>query len=712
MDSLLWKIRTIFLGGVMVSTLTGCGGGGATANPMVPMGSANTVSVTSNANAVSTDATTNVSFTINVPNAQPTVQTKGLSRSLQFISASTKSASIGVSNAGKAMPSTNVTCTQTCSATLQVPIGVDTFAISLYDAANASGNVLAKGNATATIVKGSVNTVSVVFDGVPASLAMNVAPATWSAGTAATSSVTVSAYDAGGNLIVGAQNYANVITLKNGDTTGATTLSTTNITSPSTTSTLRYNGARALTQDTVSATDGALSASASVAVSNLATPAPTATVIITTGGTPAPTAAGSLPQSIALKHILTYQEQLGSTQTRPFGSNYGGIAPYIDYALTDANAAPAIRAAGTKVGFYSTVHTLCNPQTFGECTPQANQAPAAVFATTCNGDQVTFSAPGSSLVQYQTDPASPELPTLLNSTIATALANNGSPVQYDFVFDDNANVPGDTLSYQRWYDAATGAITSPAPYCNYSNAEYIAGMRSLYANSNLPVISNAFNIPDSAPAASTAVQYLSAPNLWGGMLEYIYGSVNNGSARLKESGNIWQSEENTQLAVSNAHRLFIGYEHVGGTDAAGLSERLYIYASLMLAYDPASLVLAQDGTASASQVGVNPEEQLVATQPLVTQPATIAALQRSGGAYAREFAACYYQGALVGPCASVVNSSSSISVPLPVLSRSYTHTAVIAGAGVVPNVDNGSVTFTGSAPPATLAPQSAAILFP
>jgi hypothetical protein len=694
----------------LAALLVGCGGSG-TANSLLPAPAAHvaatgnptsSASIAPNTTQVLSSAnTTPIAFDIVVPSS---VQTKTL-RAGKYVSSATKSAAISITNPTLGTQTTNVNCTDSCVATVDVPVGVDQFNVTLYDAVGAVGNILSVGSATTTISAATSNRVSIAFEGVPTHFAVNVTPAVWTIGTAATSTVTVTAYDADGNVIVGNQAYTTPITLTSTDASGSTRLSQTTINSPAQSATLTYLGLGSIAQETIKATAGSISASSSL---TLATPQPVATAQPTATPRPTPTVQPT-SAPISQTHIMTFQQHLASNQISRFGTNYGAVGPYINYALTDATANSALRAAGVKTGFYSTVHTICNPTTYGECNPQASQAPASVFAKTCGGNKVTFSSPSSSLVQYQTDPThSADLTSLFNNVIATADSNG---TQFDFVFDDNAYVPGDSIGWEKWYDANNGSIVSPGPYCNYTDAGYISGMQSMFNNLNLPAIANAFQVPGNVPAASLAVQYFNGnSNLWGGMLEYAYGTDLSTASRVKESGGIWQSEENTQLATSNAHRLFVAYEHIGGVDAAGLDERLYIYASLMLSFDNASLVMAEDSTNNASQVNVNPEEQLVPTQPLVAQPTNISSLVKSGGAYAREYAACYYAGRSIGPCASVVNSNASASVPFPTLSRSYGHTAVISGSGIVPSYDNGNMSFNGPAPSSTLAAREAVIV--
>ena len=65
-----------------------------------------------------------------------------------------------------------------------------------------------------------------------------------------------------------------------------------------------------------------------------------------------------------------------------------------------------------------------------------------------------------------------------------------------------------------------------------------------------------------------------------------------------------------------------------------------------------------------SGVPVYPETALVALSPLKTATGDIDTLRR-GGTYVREFARCYLARAPVGPCAAVVNSSSTSTAPWP-----------------------------------------------
>jgi hypothetical protein len=114
--------------------------------------------------------------------------------------------------------------------------------------------------------------------------------------------------------------------------------------------------------------------------------------------------------------------------------------------------------------------------------------------------------------------------------------------------------------------------------------------------------------------------------------------------------------------------------------------------------------MLQEAFQSGTGFPVMPESGLVAENP-VTAAASIAGYQAAGGAYFREFGACYYRGNFVNNCAVAVNPGTA-TVPVP--STSYAHSLVLSGGGVL---DGGSVSFNGPTV-SQLAPGSAVILFP
>ena len=187
-------------------------------------------------------------------------------RRVRYVSAATKSATVVVTPAGGSAGSpTVIGCSRTaCTGTVAAPVGSDTFAVKLFDAANGTGNLLSSGTLTQTIVLDAANHVDVTFDGVVHALALALSPSAVAAGKSSTVDVAVGALDADGNTIVGPGSYVDAngspltIALADSDTSGATHLSTASLSAPPATPVkLSYDGA-AIPCITVTASAAAL----------------------------------------------------------------------------------------------------------------------------------------------------------------------------------------------------------------------------------------------------------------------------------------------------------------------------------------------------------------------------------------------------------------------------------------------------------------------
>lgn len=216
----------IFISIVSVLAAAGCGGGSSSSG--VPLAGAPPVEAM---------RTVPVSFKVAIPTG---VQPKS-------VSSGTRSVSIMV-NGGVPLIAN---CTDSCSATVQAPIGRDTFDLKLYDASFGSGNVVSAGSIAAAISGQTVNVVSVAFSGVVKKISLTLAQRGITAGVPSTLAVGVQASDAAGYLIVG--SYDNPITLSNSDTSGDTTLNTQRVATSDTPVSLSYNGAASFAGTTIRA---------------------------------------------------------------------------------------------------------------------------------------------------------------------------------------------------------------------------------------------------------------------------------------------------------------------------------------------------------------------------------------------------------------------------------------------------------------------------
>ncbi len=224
---------------IVTALLTGCGGGvpGRAKSAPPPSTGPKTVSV---------------AFHI-----VPTTVPSGARRRPKYVSIGTQSASIAVSAPGAPATTFVIGCDYgVCNGSVDAPVDTDTFAVKLYQAPGATGNVLSSGSTTQTIVAGQANAVNLTFDGIPAKTALTFDMPNPLIGTPLTFNLDVTALDAGGWTIVGAGNYDPPLVLTLTDPSGATSLSKTTVTSPSDVVTFSYNGAAKVVSTVTSAVQG------------------------------------------------------------------------------------------------------------------------------------------------------------------------------------------------------------------------------------------------------------------------------------------------------------------------------------------------------------------------------------------------------------------------------------------------------------------------
>ena len=183
--------------------------------------------------------------------------------------------------------------------------------------------------------------------------------------------------------------------------------------------------------------------------------------------------------------------------------------------------------------------------------------------------------------------------------------------------------------------------------------------------------------------------------------EQFEGCFNNGGNYLYADGK-FVSEENGQLAVIGHHKSAVCFP-TGDTTPA---HRLYAYAAWLLEYDPQYSVYLMAVPMSDGEA-LYPETQLVPAQPAATATsATTISVLKKGGVYVREFGQCAIASVPIGPCAAVVNASSTATAALPSLSTAYAHQIALDPQSLY----HGGKANVVAGVPASLAPETAAIL--
>ena len=242
----LGRVGQLVAASALMLALAACGGGGSAVSPGGQIASGTTPGSTPA--PVASGATGTLSFTVTVP--APT--TSSSSRSAKFVSPSTQSIAISLKGQTTALATVNLSASApgcsltagatTCTVSATAPVGSDMFVITAYDGTNGTGHQLSTANVPATITTSSTTRVPLTLNGTVATVAVVLGSSSVQVGTPASVAVTVVAYDAQQNVIVGPGSFSTPVTLADTDPSAATTLSTTTVTAPGTSVTLNYTG--------------------------------------------------------------------------------------------------------------------------------------------------------------------------------------------------------------------------------------------------------------------------------------------------------------------------------------------------------------------------------------------------------------------------------------------------------------------------------------
>ncbi len=373
------------------------------------------------------------------------------------------------------------------------------------------------------------------------------------------------------------------------------------------------------------------------------------------------------------QHVLTadfFGPPYGSTTIAP-----SEAAPYLTWAQVGIRDATAVAASGIKTQYY-----IDPGLTIANRGDQMYTSDETTFAHDCFGGRI--SVPYDSLTEYLMAVEQPSM----RAVFARWVDRITSVAHYDALFEDDGNPPSEYLRFR------------PMP-CGYSDAGWLRALDSLNHASPIPVIINGLNA-SKRPLPSALIGLLSSDKTLGLNYESCYSSA----TQRKMTGTIWEAMENSELLVAAARKLFQCTARDGAAATASTDQRLFVYASFLLSYDPATSVIWED-YATPSKFRVEPESELVALEPLGITPSDVSGLQVVGGTYARRFRRCYIRGQFVGPCAAVVNpDSSKHAFPY----HEYNHTLVLHGGGVL---DGGTIAVNGPPPASQLGPVEAVLAF-
>jgi len=379
---------------------------------------------------------------------------------------------------------------------------------------------------------------------------------------------------------------------------------------------------------------------------------------------------GSNAQTTSQTHVLTADFLGGYAGTHTVSATQA--ATVLSWAEINPSTGNADSAAGIKT-------MACIDPFRQAATDSLFSTDPQTFSTNCSGVDITI--PYGSSVLYLMNPSSSDLQAKMNTWQAAQLTQGHIDA---FFYDD--------------IDTLYGV---PAYPCGATQNSWDSANASFIAASNNPVVFNGYAMD------SNSAQLINGTNVVGGAVEGCYSTTSQPSPPYT-TGTQWVTDANLELAAATANKLFFCYNNSAQDGSHNTALRLYIYASFLLTYNPASSVL-WDTFTTPSELHVFPETQLVPTNPLVSAPGSVSGLKSSSGLYVREYGTCYFAGTSVGACAAVVNSDPSTSHAMPSLHGTYAHTFTVSGYG---SLDGGTTSLTGPPAPSTVPAETGLILLP
>ncbi|HET7814025.1 MAG TPA: hypothetical protein VFL13_06600 [Candidatus Baltobacteraceae bacterium] len=400
------------------------------------------------------------------------------------------------------------------------------------------------------------------------------------------------------------------------------------------------------------------------------------------------------------KHLITaiYGEGSGVVPTPdPSIAPIATQARYVNWVYTGISGGTDWIAAYNNAGVNTTTYISVwrnysdNGVAYTDIAPGG--AHAAAEATDCTGNPLTTGT------VYLNDPRTGAV-SLGHVNYVTHLLSS----EYTALFEDNAAVIGGVEGLPCGYLYNGNFI--PATNSINSQVTNSAGKTALLFVNTI----NGWWIDNDGPAGWVDATSLSAPaNVLGLECEQCYLRHTQGISNGKLIGATWMSMENAEIAMVQKQKIFWSYANstcAAGDTALALDQRMYEYASALLSYDPAYLMFQECFASTPSNFLIMPETQLVPEMPTVTATSSVLSYLVNGNLYARQFAACYYAGALVGPCAVLINpSATTYAIPSNIY-IAYTNSVILQGTGLL---DGGTLLFTGTKP-ASVGPYSGAVL--
>jgi hypothetical protein len=400
------------------------------------------------------------------------------------------------------------------------------------------------------------------------------------------------------------------------------------------------------------------------------------------------------------------------------------VKPYIDLVLAPPSRVDVnVRAGGLATIVYLDPNFCSGSYPVGPnpyASPDCANFPGDAFYQDPSGNVLTVSYNGR-IQQRVGNPSAPMLQSSVLAYLRALLAGNA----FDLVEIDDATIPTSNYPGTMCWGVGTfsggtyscaGAPGGPAMPSSFLAPNVLASWQSgeaaLGASFPHGVIYSGLqggNLAGHGEPAPIASVVTGLPNAWGAMCDSCFYTTTN---PFTVTGPVLNGRLGGIMQVVGAGKNVVVVNGAVTDPVArvrGLAETMLVY-SVEHVWEGNAWENEPCGTQSF--IHVCPEAALTfydAYKPYPTSPASLA---DPGGTYSREFAACYDGGALIGPCAAIVNPDVYHAHPLPALQNVYAHTLTLSGTSLCQCFgDSGSASLTGPAPPATLPPATGIVLF-
>jgi hypothetical protein len=384
--------------------------------------------------------------------------------------------------------------------------------------------------------------------------------------------------------------------------------------------------------------------------------------------------------------ILTHIHQETDAFYYVSPAQWAAAAPWLDYVNTGGPVGLAAHEAGIQISEYVDPH-LCsgnwsagpNGPNGSYASPDCSKLPMSAFYNT--GTDILTMTGIYNYIDALGNPASPTMQAAVQKQIAADILPTGARAYATIAEIDDTGSMEEMESYPGYShiclaNPTSGACltpftgTQPSDIPGYSYDAWFAGEQAFATQSPIPVWWNGLQSTQSTSKyvdiPSIARVAAATDNVFGAMCEDCFFDSSN---PYQMSGPLGDMRMDGVLFVENAKKHALLANFCNATDSA-CREKGMAYLALM--FDP-NLTFVKAGPC-----GLNgcPEYGLTFYQPLQPFPQSHSDLMDSGGAYYREFAACYYKGKLLGPCAAAVNPTlpyENKAVPLPKFTQKYGH---------------------------------------